>query len=99
MSAQVIAFPRCGTPALVDVTPMSQGWCMLYRPLLEAALDVLSADDAELDRRLQLVSDEDGRGMVEELVGRMARLGSHIADLADALSLASERIRSATFAR
>ena len=56
-------------------------------------MNLLSADDEEFARRCRLMADLDGRAMVGELAGQLQRLGTHIADVADALELTAARIR------
>ncbi len=104
MSALVIPFPRqapmralcAGGQALA---PFTAAWCARHLPLIDAAVDLLSADDVEFARRYRLMRDEDGRAMVDELAGQLQRLGAHIADVADALGLTAERLRGEMSAR
>lgn len=56
-------------------------------------MDLLEADDAEFGRRCQLMRDEDGRAMLDELAGQLERFGTHIADVAGAVGLTAARIR------
>ena len=58
-------------------------------------MDLLGADDAEFSRRCQLMLDEDGQAMLDELAGQRHRLGAHIADVADALRLTATKIGEA----
>ena len=73
--------------------PFTPDWCAQHLPLIDAAMDLLPADDAEFARRCQAMRDEDGRAMLDELAGQLQRLGTQIADVADALSLTVARIR------
>ena len=77
--------------------PFTAAWCVQHLPLIDAAMDLLEADD--VDRRWRLMRDEDGRAMLDELAGQLQQLGAHIADVADALGLTEERIRGAMVAR
>ena len=103
MSATILPFPIVARPApfppvrLVDQipTPLTPAWCEHHLPLIEAAMNLLSADDVEFGRRCRLMRDEDGRAMLGELAGQLQRLGAHIADVADALGLTAARIRDA----
>ena len=99
MSSVILAFPR-RSPILALVragdgsAPFTPAWCAQHLPLMDAAMDLLEADDAEFGRRCQLMRDEDGRAMLDELAGQLQRLGAHIADVADALGLTAARIRT-----
>ena len=98
MSATILAFPRRSPiQALCRATdgsaPFTQAWCSQHLPLVDAAMELLEADDDEFGRRCQLMRDEDGRAMLDELAGQLQRLGTHIADVADALGLTAVRIR------
>ena len=98
MSATILAFPRRSPiQALCRATdgsaPFTQAWCAQHLPLITAATDLLEADDAEFASRCALMRDEDGRAMLDELAGQLQRLGTHIADVADALWLTAARIR------
>ena len=54
-------------------------------------MDLLEADDVGFARRCRLMRDEDGWAMLDKLAGQIQRLGAHIADVADGLSLTAER--------
>ena len=104
MSAVILAFPRPSpVRALYPVggtqTPFTAAWCEQHLPLIDAAMDLLSADDVEFDRRYQLMKDQDGRAMLDELAGQLERLGAHVSDVADGLGLTAARIRNAMTAR
>ena len=75
--------------------PFTPALCAQQILLIDAAMDLLKADDAEFGRRCGLIRDEDGRAMLDELVGQLQRLGVRFADAADALGLTAERIRDA----
>jgi hypothetical protein len=97
--AVIIAFPqqRPGVPAcamLGPPPPFTHAWLDQHLPLIDAAMDLLRADDAELNRRCRLVADEEGRLFLDDLTAQLDRLGAHLADVADALSLTAERIRT-----
>ena len=99
MSATILAFPRRSPiQALCRAgdgsAPFTPGWCAQHLPLIDAAMDLLEADDAEFGRRCALMADEDGRVLVGELARQLQRLGAHIADVADALGLTAARIRA-----
>ena len=72
------ASPRAPCGRLGAFTP---AWCTRHLPLVDAAMELLEADDVEFARRCQLMRDEDGRAMLGELAGQLQRLGSHIADV------------------
>lgn len=98
MSAVILAFPRRSPIQTLcragdGSTPITPGWCAQYLPLIDAAMDLLAADDAEFGRRCQTMRDEDGRAMIDELAGQLHRLGTHIGDVASALTLTASRIR------
>ena len=100
MSAVILAFPRRSPiQALCRAgdgsAPFTAAWCAQHLPLIDAGMELLAADDDEFARRCTLMRDEDGRGMLDELAGQLQRLGSHIADVADALGLTAARIRDA----
>ena len=100
MSATILAFPRRSPiQALCRATdgsaPFTRAWCAQYLPLIDAAADLLEADNADFAQRCQLMCDEEGRAMLDELAGQLQRLGMHIADVADALGLTAVRIREA----
>ena len=102
MSATILAFPRrAPIQALCRAddgsAPFTAAWCAQHLPLIDAAVDLLSADDAEFDRRCQAMRDEEGRAMLDEFAGQLQWLGSHVADIGDSLSLVSERIRHVMF--
>lgn len=58
MSAVILAFPR---PAPVRVLPFTPAWCAQHRPRINAAMDLLAADDAKFAQRCALMADEEGR--------------------------------------
>lgn len=76
MSATILAFPRrspiqalCragdGSP------PFTTAWCAQHLPLIDAAMDLLEADDVEFMRRCKTMQDEVGRAMLDELAGQL----------------------------
>ena len=100
MSATILAFPRRSPiQALCRVTdgsaPFTAAWCAQHLPLIDAAVDLLEADDADFAQRCQLMRDEEGRAMLDELAGQLQRLGAQVADVADALGLTAARIYDA----
>ena len=104
MSAVILAFPRPSPvralcPAGGTLAPFTAAWCTQHLSLIDAAMDLLKTDDVDFARRCRLLRDEDGRAMLDELAGQLQRLGTHIADVADALSLTAERIRGEMTAR
>ena len=104
MSATILAFPR-SVPSQVlcrardGSAPFTPGWCAQHLPLIEAAMDLLEADDTELGRRCATMRDEEGRAILDELAGQLQQLGTDVADVADALGLTAARIRDATGAQ
>lgn len=100
MSATILAFPRKSPVRAICASgdgspPFSPAWCHAHLPLIDAAMDLLAADDAEFARRCALMADKDGRAMLGELAGQLQRLGANIADVADALGLTAARIWTA----
>ena len=75
-------------------TSFSREWQDQHLPLIDAAMELLQADDAEFERRCRLMADADGRTLLEELTAQLDRLGSHIGDIVDALALTAMRIRT-----
>ena len=65
--------------------PFTLGWCAQHLPLIDAAMELLEADDVEFARRCRLMRDQKGRAMLDELTGQLERLGAHIPDVANAL--------------
>ena len=83
----------------VDKPPiLTRAWVDQHLPLIEAALVLLHADDIEFEHRCQRIRADDGAGKLELLSSQLERLGTHIADVADALGLTAERIRTTTAA-
>ena len=56
--------------------PFSSTWCEWHLPLIGAAMDLLSADDAEFMQRCRPMQDEKGQAMLDELAGQLERLGT-----------------------
>ena len=67
MTAVILAFPprRSPTQAICrpgdGVAPFTSSWCEHHLPLIDAAMDLLSADDVEFTRRCQAMRDQGGR--------------------------------------
>ena len=98
--AVILAFPGCQLPVRPAPMPslpvvFSPAWQAENLPLVDAALDLLSADDAEFARRCRLMADEEGRGLLAELSARLDQLGAHVGDVVQALLLTATRIRGA----
>lgn len=100
MSAVIFAFPRpspiqalCRSSS--GAAPFTPAWCAQHLPLIDAAMDLLEADDVDFARRCQAMRAEYGRAMLDEFAGQLQRLGTHIADVADALGLTAARIQDA----
>lgn len=98
MSAVIPAFPlRSPIQALCRASsgaaPFTPAWCDQHLPLIKAAKDMLTTDDAEFAQRCRTMQDEDGWAMLDELADQLQPLGAHIADVADALGLTAARIR------
>ena len=103
MSADIIPFSRgfgrsgrrsvAIAPALPP-TSFTREWQDQHLPLIDAAMDLLHADDAEFERRCRLMADAEGRSLLEELTAQLDRLGSHVGDVVDALALTAMRIRT-----
>ena len=56
------------------LVPFAAAWCTQRLPLIDAAMDLLEADDIEFARRCRLMRDTDGRAMLDELAGQLQRL-------------------------
>ena len=83
MSAVILAFPRRSPiQALCRASdgsaPFTPACCAQHLPLIDAAMDLIEADDAEFGRRCALMADDEGRMMVGEVAGQLQRLGSHL---------------------
>lgn len=88
MSAVILAFPRCSPTRVLcrsdnGSAPFTPAWCAQHLPLIDAAMDLLEADDAEFGRRCQLMRDEDGRAMLDELAGQLQWPGSYLSSRND----------------
>ena len=98
MSAVVLPFaaPKRATPRSTscDWAPiMTRAWADRHLPLIEAALFLLHADDAEFERRCQLMkADQDG--VLVHLASQLELLGTHIGDVVEALDMTVTRIRT-----
>ena len=71
--------------------PLTPAWCEHHMPLIDTAMDLLSADDVEFARRCRLMRDDDGRAMLDELAGQIERLGAYVGTVAEALAMTSAR--------
>ena len=96
--AVILPFPGCRVPP--RPAPMSNlpepftvEWQAENLPLVDQAIGLLQVDDAELRRRCRAMASRGGRTLLDELSAQIDNLGSHIADVAVALSLAALRIR------
>ena len=108
-TATILPFRRTSSPPSLSMTGdlppcaeqppiLTRAWADQHIPLIEAALVLLHADDIEFERRCQRIRADDGAGKLELLSSQLERLGTHIADVADALGLTAERIRTTTAA-
>ena len=79
MSAVILAFPRSSPLRVLcrpgdRSAPFTAAWCAQHLPLIDAAMDLLDADDVDFARRCRLMRDEDGRAMLDELPGSFSDL-------------------------
>ena len=98
MSATILRFPQsapCAVPVVAMMAPFSPAWCDQHLPLIDAAMDLLAADDTEFEQRCRLMRDGEGSMMLDDLTGQLERLGSYIAEVADGLGLVALRLRDA----
>ena len=96
MSATIIPF-RGGQPARPDpVLPpaFTREWQEQHLPLIDAAMDLLQADDAEFERRCQTIAETEGSTMLEHLTAQLDRLSGHVGDVVEALAMTAMRIRT-----
>ena len=103
MSATILPFipravakpPQARTRAVATVAEhFGSQWASRHLPLVLAALDMLQADDAEFDERCRLIASEPGA--LVRLVDQLSRLAGHMHNIAEALAMTVQRIRSVT---
>ena len=103
MSATILPFTRKPVPqppqarvrAVAGVAEhFGRRWTASHLPLILAALDMLGADEADFAERCRLIATEPG-AMVR-LVDQLAALAGHLSDVAEALAMTVQRIRSVT---
>ena len=101
MSAVVIPFARTTRCAVqhvdkaADRPPMlTKGRADQHLPLIEAALELLQIDDVEFERRCRLMTDAEGRSLLDDLTAQLDRLGTHITNVVEALGMTATRIRA-----
>ena len=96
--AKIIPFPGSSRPAQRPASttpePFTHEWQSQHLPLIDAALDLLQADDAEFRRRCQVIAEVEGRSRLEILSAQLERLGSHVSDVVEALTMTAMRIRT-----
>lgn len=101
MSATILPFaprratspPQARAKALASVAErFGAQWTTRHMPLVTAALDMLAADNADFAERCRLISREPGA--LVRLVDKLARLASHLHDVAEALAMTAQRIRA-----
>ena len=100
MSAVVIPFPATQTKtaptdeATARPPILTKAWADQHLPLIEAALVLLHADDAQFAKRCRELEQTEGRAVLESLSAQIERLGAHIGDVVEALGMAATRIRT-----
>ncbi len=95
MTAVVIPFPRINARRVCRPFLLTQDWLDRHLTLVNAALDLLSADDPAFARRCCALAAAESSPRLTDLVTQLKGLGDHLADVADALSLTAERIEAA----
>ena len=104
MSATVIPFPLLWTqrrqmaarqPSSLRPAPLTPAWQDEHMPLVDAAMVMLRADDAEFKRRCRAIADADGFSMLEHITGRLDRLAAQVGDAGRSLAMTAKRMRSA----
>ncbi len=106
MSATILPFsprmiakpPQARTRAVAGLAEhFGAQWASRHLPLVLAALDMLQADDADFAERCRLIATEPGA--LVRLVDQLSKLAGHMADIAEALAMTVQRIRSVTLAQ
>ena len=69
-------------------------WASRHLPLVLAALDLLQAEEPAFHERCRLIATEPNA--IDRICGQLGHLGSHMADVADALRMTAQRIRHVT---
>ena len=96
MSATIIPF-RSGRASPLQgatPTPFTREWQEQHLPLIDAAMELLQADDAEFQRRCQTIAETEGSTMLEHLTAQLDRLSGHVGDVVEALAMTAMRIRT-----
>lgn len=94
MSATIITFPGRGAPEKPSAGPFTAQWQDQHLPLIDAAMDLLQADDDEFRKRCATIADADGAGKLRQLAAQIDKLGSHVGDVVEALTMTAMRIRT-----
>ena len=103
MSATILPFearavakpPQARARAVASVAErFGANWSTRHMPLVTAALDLLQADDADFAERCRIIASEPGA--LVRLVDQLSKLAGHMADVAEALTMTVQRIRSVT---
>ena len=100
MSATILPFT--GRPTTKPVQARSKAvasladhfgeqWASRHLPLVLAALDLLQAEEPAFNERCRLIAIEPNA--IDRICGQLMHLGSHMADVADALRMTALRIR------
>lgn len=95
MTAEILAFPAA--PAQAAPKPqaaLTRRWADQHLPLIDAALDLLGADNDEFKRRCEVIAQTEGPSVLEQLTAQLDRLGAHIGDVMEALAMTAMRIRT-----
>lgn len=80
---------------LSDPAPFTADWTGHHLPLIDAAIDLLGADDADFARRTAAMADGAGRALLEELAAEFETTRGLVAAVVDALDMAAQRVRAA----
>ena len=106
MSATILPFtpralakpPQARTKAVASIAEhFGRRWASQHLPLVLAAIDMLQAEDADFVERCHLIASDPGA--LVRLVDQLSRLAGHMADVAEALGMTVQRIRSITLAQ
>ena len=101
MSATIIPFARRrrsampAAPMTALPIPFTPGWQAEHLPLIDAAMVLLQAVDAEFARRCRSIADAEGPGMLDHIVAQLDRLATQVGDVVRSLAMTARRMRSA----
>lgn len=94
MTATILLFPRSGDPQQAARPEMTRQWTEQHLPLIDAAMDLLQADDAEFERRCKTIAETEGKSVLDQLAAQLDKLGTHVGDVVSALAMTAMRIRT-----